>query len=110
MTTYYLVKGDDGPQIRVTLTRDTSGDVIDVSDATVRLKFRKKGTNTVLATLTSIALAQDKPNGIAVFAWGGTDLDIPAGNYEAEIEIHFDTDDVTETVYELLDFVLRDDF
>lgn len=110
MTTYYLVQGDDAPQIKVTLTRDNTGDIIDVSDATVRLKFRKKGTSTVLTTLTSVAYAEDKIQGIAVFNWGATDLDIPAGNYEGEIEILFDIDSVTETIYETLDFVVREDF
>ena len=110
MTTYYLVQGDDAPQIKVTLTREATGDIIDLSDATVRLKFRKKGTSTVLTTLTSVAPADDKIDGIAIFNWGATELDVPAGNYEGEVEILFTLEDVTETIYETLDFVVREDF
>ena len=110
MTTYYLVQGDDAPQIRVVLTRDNTGLAIDVSDATVTLKFRKKGTSAVLTTLTSIAPSEDKPDGVAIFSWGATDLDIPAGNYEGEIEISFTSSSTVETVFETLDFVVREDF
>ena len=110
MTTYYLVQGDDAPQIKVTLTRDETGTAIDVSNATVRLKFRKKGTDTVLATLTSGASTSEAENGIAIFVWGSTDLDINSGNYEAEVEISYTSTGVVETVYETLDFVVREDF
>ena len=110
MTTYYLVQGDDAPQIRVTLTRDISGDVIDLTNATVLLKFRKKGTSSVLSSLESISTNEDKALGVAVFAWGSTDLDITAGNYEAEIEITYTSSGTIETVYETLDFVVREDF
>lgn len=110
MTTYYLVQGDDAPQIKVTVTRDVTGTAIDVSNATVRLKFRKKGTDTVLVTLTSGASASEAENGIAIFDWGSTDLDIDSGNYEAEVEISYTSTGVVETVYETLDFVVREDF
>ena len=110
MSTYYLVSGDDAPQIKVTLTRDATGDVIDITDKTVRLKFRKKGTATVLTTITSTSAGSDLTNGIAIFVWGNTDLDITAGNYEAEVEMTDNISGVVETVYETLSFVVRDDF
>ena len=110
MTTYYLVQGDDAPQIRVVLTRENTGLAIDLSDATVVFKFRKKGTGTVLSTLTSVAPSEEKPDGVAIFSWGATDLDIPAGNYEGEVEINFTSSSTVETVYETLDFVVREDF
>ena len=107
---YYLVKNDDGPQVRVTLTRENDGLAIDVSNASVVLKFRKKGTSTVLSTLQSIAPSEERPEGIAIFNWGPTDLDISAGDYEGEIEITFTSEGIVETVYETLDFVVREDF
>ena len=110
MTIYYLVKGDDAPQIKITLTRDETGAVIDVSAATVLLKFRKKGSATVLSTLTSEATSEQAALGIALFSWSSTDLDISAGNYEAEIQITYNGTNVVETVYELIDFVVREDF
>ena len=109
MTTYYLVQGDDAPQIKVTLTRDVTGDIIDLTGATVRFKMRKKGTNTVLITRTSASNDAQKEAGIAIFEWGDTDLDINAGNYEGEIEISY-ASGIVETVYETLDFVVREDF
>ena len=109
MATYYLVKGDDAPQVRVILKRDVSNEIIDLSAATVVFKFRKKGTESLFATLTSVASPDDAVLGIAVFEWGLTDLDISAGNYEAEIEITYSNGKV-ETVYEVIDFVLRGDF
>lgn len=110
MTIYKLVQGDDGPQIKVTLTRDTSGEVIDLTDKTVLLKFRKKNTSSVLTTITSSSAGSDLTNGIAIFVWGSSDLDIAPGNYEAEVEMTDNSSGVVETVYELLEFVVREDF
>lgn len=106
---FYLVQSDVGTQIKATITREDDGTVIDLSDATVRLKFRKKGNSTVLSTLTSIALSSDKTNGIAIFEFEDGDLDIDPGNYEGEIEATF-TDGRIESVYEILEFFIREDF
>ena len=110
MTTYYLVQGDDAPQIKVTLTRDVTGEVIDITGKTVRLKFRKKNTSTVLTTITSSSTGADLTAGNAIFVWGSSDLDITPGAYEAEVEMTDDSTGVVETVYETLDFVVREDF
>lgn len=110
MTTYYLVKGDDAPSIQVTLTRDVSGEVINLTNKTAILKFRKKGTSSVLATLTNGSSDEQKAEGIAIFSWGSTDLDVDAGLYEAEVEITDTISDKVETVYELLEFRVREDF
>ena len=108
--TYYLVQGDDAPSIQVTLTRDVTGTVIDLSNKTAVMKFRKKGTSAVLATLTNGSTAEQKSSGVAVFSWDSTDLDIDAGLYEAEIELTDTVSDKVETVYELLEFRVREDF
>lgn len=110
MTTYYLVQGDDAPQIKVTLTRDQTGDIIDLSARTAVFKFRKKGTETLLATLSDVASASNNSNGIAIFQWGTTDLDIAPGIYEGEIEITDDENSRKETVYETIEFEVREDF
>jgi hypothetical protein len=110
VSTYYLVQGDDAPQIQVTLTRDETGAIIDLTNKTAVFKFRKKGTELVLATLSDIASPSNNEAGIAIFQWGTTDLDISPGLYEGEIEI---TDDATarkETVYEKFEFQVREDF
>jgi len=43
-----LVQGDTAPQIKVILTRDDTGLAEDITDAVVKLHFRKKATSTVL--------------------------------------------------------------
>ena len=106
---FYLVQSDVGNQIKATVTREDTGDLVDLSDATVRLKFRKKGSGTVLFTLTSIAIGEDPSDGVAIFAFASGNLDIDPGNYEGEIEAAFD-DGRIESVYETLDFFVREDF
>jgi hypothetical protein len=110
VTEYLLVQGDDAPQIKVTLTRAETGAIIDLTNKTAVMKFRKNGTERLIATLSDIASAANNEQGIAIFRWGTTDLDGSPGLYEGEIEI---TDDLTgrvETVYEKMDFRLREDF
>lgn len=106
---YKLVQGDTGPQIKATITRDDTGNIVDMSGATVRLRMRRRGTETVLLTLTAGDFADNLESGIAIFSFNEGDLDLPAGKYEGEVEITFATGEV-ETVYELLEFDLREDF
>jgi hypothetical protein len=108
VTTINLVSGDTRPSIEVTLTREDTGSVIDLSSATVQLKFRKKGASSVLVTKTSIASSSDAQAGKAIFAWSPGDLNVSPGPYEGEVS--FTSGGNTETVIELLDFNLRDDF
>ena len=107
---YELVSGDTAPQIKATITRFDDGSVVDMSGATVRLYFRKKGTTTVLFTMTA-ANTDDLANGIAVFSFASTDLqNRAAGNYEGEIEITYNSNGTKETIFEILNFVIRADF
>lgn len=103
----YLVQGDTGPQIRATVTRDSA--MVDISEATTKLHFRRKFTEDVLVSLTSVAGASDAENGIAIFAFSSNQLDLDAGEYEGEVEVVFNSG-TRETIYETLDFVLRKDF
>jgi hypothetical protein len=105
----YLVQGDTGPQIRVVLTRQDTGLAEDITDATVRLYFRKKFTETVLFTLTGQSTPDEEALGTAVFVFSNGQLDLTPGEYEGEVEVVFDTG-TRETVYEVIDFVLRKDF
>jgi hypothetical protein len=107
--TYYLVKDDTATSIQATLTRDGDGSVINCSGGTVRLKFRAKGTAATLFTLTAGDAGTNLQNGIAIFQFSGTHLNLEKGYYEGEIEITF-SDSTVETVYETLDFYLRADF
>jgi len=106
---FYLVQSDIGTQIKATITREDDGTAVDFSDATVRLKFRKKGSTTTLFTLTSIAVGDDPADGVAIFAFGSGNLDIDPGYYEGEIEATFTGGNI-ESVYEVLEFFVREDF
>lgn len=106
---YYLVQGDTGPQIKVTVTRDETGELVDMTGATVYLKLRKKPSNVVLLTLTATNVGTNLAEGVAIFVFSDGDLDIEPGNYDGEVEINFG-DGTRETIYETLDFFVREDF
>jgi len=110
MTTIYLVQGDSGSQVQATLTRDDSGTAIDLNAGTAKLKFKKKNTTTVLSTLTSITSTEaNLTNGIAVFEFGTSTLDISPGAYVGEIFVEFD-DGSVETVFEEMEIIVREDY
>lgn len=109
MSTINLVQGDTGPQIKVTVTREDTGDAVDLRGATVRLKVRKRGASTLTFTLLNINVSDTLEDGVAVFAFSDGDLDIDPGNYQGEVEITF-PDSTIETIYEFLDFFVREDF
>jgi hypothetical protein len=104
-----LVQGDTRPNLVTTLTDSTTGAVINITGATVRLKFRAVGATTLKSTLTGTVT--DGANGVVVFYWSDdpTSLDGDPGDYEGEIEITF-SDTTVQTVYDLLKFKLRQDF
>lgn len=105
-----LVQGDTGPQVKLTLTRSDTGDAIDLTGASsCQLHFRQQYSTTKLFTLDNQSGDDDKALGIAIFVFGSSDLDLNAGDYEGEVEIVFNSG-VRETVYETVNFVLREDF
>lgn len=112
MSTFYkirLVQGDTRPPLVVTLTDETSGSPINISGATVRLKFREVGKTDLTATIIGAVI--DGPNGVAVFNWSSvpTALAGDPGDYEGEIEVTF-SDSTVQTVYDLLKFKVRPEF
>ena len=110
MTTIYLVQGDTGPQIKIGVTRDSTGVAVDVSGGTARFKVRKKGTETILFTLTASDIGDNLANGTLYFSLDGGQLaTITPGTYEGELELTF-SDSIIETVYEKVDIVIREDF
>jgi hypothetical protein len=91
------------------MTRDDTGLAEDITDATVKLHFRKKFTETVLFSLTGISTPDEATAGTSIFVFSSGQLDLDAGDYEGEVEVVFDTG-TRETIYEKLDFRLRKDF
>jgi hypothetical protein len=120
-----LVQGDTKPQLVLSLTDDKTGGSIDISTATVRLKFRASETTDVLSTLVGSAIpghvntdgtidftgpyAQSGKGGRVVFNWATDSLNHDPGNYEGEIEITF-ADGTVQSVYDVLKFKLREQF
>lgn len=104
-----LVQGDTGPQLKLTLTNDETGDPIDLTGASATMKFRAVGSTATLFTRTGFINSQTAIDGIVVFIWQTGDLDLEEGSYEAEVEIIFDGG-MRQTVYKLLSFYLRSDF
>lgn len=102
-----LVQGDTLPQIRATITDDETGLPINIAGATATMKFRAAGSTTLLDTLTGVVT--DGPNGVVVFSWNEETLDVPAGDYEGEIEFVM-VSGGTQTVYDPIKFKVREDF
>jgi len=110
VSTIYLVQGDTGPQIYISVTREDTGDAIDVSGGSARLKVRKKGSTALEFTLTAADIGSNLEEGNLYFSLDGGQLaTIASGNYEGEVELTF-SDGVIETVYEPVNIVIREDF
>ena len=116
-----LVRGDTLPQLNLTL-RDSNtaaeGKTLDQNDpttwapmdltgATVKLKFRAKGSSTVKEELSMYANG-DPVNGKVFMAWGTNTLDT-AGEFTGEVEITYSNGDIS-TVFKQLSFIVREDY
>lgn len=104
-----LVQGDTRPALTCTITDDTTGAAVDISGATIVLKFRAAGATTLTATVNGTV--SDGPAGQVVFypASSPEMLQGEPGDYEGEIEITY-ADSQVQTVYDLLKFKVREDF
>jgi len=107
---FYLVKDDVGTQVRATLTREDDGSPVDLRGSTTVMRFRAKGSSTILFTLSNInSVTADLADGIAVFQFGSGNLNISEGKYEGEVEATLSSGEIG-TVFEVLDFFVRADF
>jgi len=104
--TIKLVRGDNRPYIRLSLT-DVDSEPVDLTAATVRVYFRAVGTTTVLSTLVC-SIVGDPTGGVVVFNFPGSTLDVAPGLYEGEVEIDFGGE--IQTIYDVLRFNVRDEF
>jgi hypothetical protein len=103
-----LVTGDTRPFIRLSLT-DNSGSALNLSDADteVRVYFREAGSTEILSTLVC-SKVNNGIGGEVMFNFPRGTLDVEAGLYEGEVEIDFGGE--TQTVYQPLKFILREQF
>jgi|TARA_R100000479_G_scaffold174300_1_gene122242 hypothetical protein len=107
--TIKLVKGDELPQIVLTLTDDTANSPLDLSLAStsVSIKFRKRGSTTTLSTINTVKDGAGT-NGKVIFNFAGGVLDVDPGEYEGEIVIDYSGNGTNvQTVYEVLKFRVR---
>jgi len=105
--TYYLVIGDTGSKIKATITREDTGEPVDLGSKTTVLSFRKKGGSTVIFTVTGIDSAPSM--GETIFSFESKLDSLAAGYYDGEILVT-NADATTETIYELLNFKVRAGF
>lgn len=110
-----LVRNDTRPALVITLTNETTGAVIDVSNTStvVRLKFREVGSMSIKTTITCAKLtttgnATPGAAGVVQASWPSSALDA-AGEYEGEVEVTF-ADGSVQTVYDRVAFTVREDF
>lgn len=102
-----LVQGDTLPTITVTLTDEFTGAAVDLTGATVVVKFRAAGSTTLLSTLTCALVGAAA--GIFSFSFPAPALDIDPGLYEGEIQVTFVGGEI-QSVYDVLKFRVREDF
>ena len=108
-TSFKYVQGDTGPQIRVTLTEEDTGNAVDLTGATVTLHFRAAGEDTVLFSRGFYVNPDTAEDGVAVLQWETDDLNQEAGAYEGEIEVVRNSG-LRETLFDKLKFKIREDF
>ncbi len=109
MSSIKLVQGDNLPEVTLTLINLETDAPLDLSapTTTVVVKLRALGGTTVLSTLTCVK-TNGGLDGVVMFFFPANTLDIPAGQYQGEIEISFNGQFLT--VYDLLQFSLRAEF
>lgn len=107
---YYLVQGDTGTQIKVTLAREGSSEEVDLTNATVLLKVRREKQPTLAFTVTG--LKTTNVNNEVVFKLGNNMINIDPGRYEGEVQVTFSDSgtQVEETVYETVNLFIREEF
>lgn len=123
-----LVQGDTRPQIKYVVSDELTGNIVDLTGATVLLKFRAAGSKTLLFTLTGYlqsgiedengnvtqqgvgqAYAVPGSGGRVAFQFNSGNLDVPPGQYEGELEVTFN-DSSIQTVYSVTKFQVRAQF
>jgi len=105
----YLVRGDTGPQVQLTLFDAQSGNAFNLTGGSVTLHFRAVGSTTLLFSRALTIPSGTASSGVAIIVWASGDLNQAAGDYEGEVEVVF-ASGVRQTVYDTLQFRIRDQF
>jgi len=110
-TTLYFVQSDTLPQIKLTLTNEDTQSPKNLTNKVVSL-HAKPATGTGVRFSREAIFPQgntDRVGGICYIQWLDGDLNRPAGDYNAEIEIYDTATQSRETVYDLIKLVIRED-
>jgi len=105
----FLVQGDvNRPQVQATITDENTGAVVDITGATVVMKFRMVGSTTLQDTVPGVVT--NGLGGVCVFPMTALSMAGAPGEYEGEIQITFATGSGIQTVYDPLRFRMRGEF
>jgi len=122
-STIELVAGDTMPELNIILKDSNtalSGQTLDATNhatwaiislaavSTVKMKFRKADTTTILETITC-SIVSPASNGNVIMTWLADTLTDAEGMYEGEIEITYNNGKIS-TVRDLLKFDVRAGF
>lgn len=107
---HYLVQGDTGSQIRAKLSRKGSSEEVDITGASSLLKVRKEGQTSIAFSVTGVI--ESNTVDVVVFPLGDNMIGIEHGRYEGEIEVTFSPgpNETIETVYEIINIFIREEF
>ncbi len=101
--TIHLVVGDTLPNIQCTLVDQATGEALDLTGATVRLRIKEVSATTEKVALTCVAV--DLANGIVSTNFPSGVLDT-AGTFEGEFEITYPSGGV-QTMFDKVKLVVR---
>ena len=107
-----LVKGDTVADLQVTLVRDDTGTAFNATGIALTMQIKKKGIDGIVAggSVNHNTSLSTEASGLIVFSLGswlnnGSTL---AGYYEGEVTM--DLGPGTQTVYQVIELRVRDDF
>jgi len=105
-----IVKGDTGPSIQTSLTRQDTGAPFDVAGHQVQLHIRKKNTTTVISSINSSS-SSSLGAGELLFPLEDflTSEQCEEGFYEAEVELTLPDNKIMST-FEIINIKVRNDF
>lgn len=105
-----IVKGDTGPSLRTSLTRQDTGAAFDVAGHQVQLHIRKKGTTVVISSIAASS-GSSLPAGDLSFPLETflTSSECEEGFYEAEVELTLPDSKIMST-FEIINLKVRNDF
>jgi hypothetical protein len=84
--TLIFVSGDTAPDITATITHETTGLPVDLTDASVRFQMRRRDDRRF--TVNQAATLVDAPNGLVRYSWATNDLSVP-GDYDIQWEVTY---------------------